>query len=135
MPSFSELIRSQEELLKRLLLVSQRQLEIVQTGDGTLLLEHLGKRQQLWNELELLDQQLAPHKTTLPESRVWKYSEERQMTEEALNRCKELMAQILENDAQSMGLAEKLMDEIKEQLQRVQHGGRIASAYGRQSQL
>ena len=131
--SFPDLIRGEEELLKRLLLVSQRQLEIVRAGDGALLLQHLGKRQQLWNEFELLEQQLAPHKGLPPEHRVWDSAEERQQTEATLNRCKELMAEILTNDETSLVLAAEQKNEAAEQLRRIQQGGSAAVAYRRQS--
>ena len=131
--SFPDLIRSEEELLRRLLLVSQRQLEIVQAGDGALLLQHLGKRQQLWNEFKLLEQQLEPFKGIPPEQRVWKSSDERQMTEAVLNRCKDIMAEILANDEVCIAQAAEQKDEAAEQLRRIQQGGSVAVAYGRQS--
>ena len=135
MPTFSELIRSQEALLKRLLLVSQRQLEIVEEGNVTVLIQHLGKRQQLWNEFELLEQQLAPHKEIPPEHRTWKNAEEREMTTAALDRCKGLLEQILANDEICLTKTAEQKDEVEEQLGRVQRGTPVASAYGRQSQL
>ena len=135
MPTFPELIRSEEELLKRLLLVSQRQLEIVEEGNVTILIQHLGQRQQLWNEFELLEQQLALHKGISPERRVWKSADERQRTESALNRCKELLEKIMENDEKSMTKMAEQKDEVEEQLGRIQRGGNAAIGYGRQSQL
>ena len=135
MPTFPELIRSEEELLNRLLLVSQRQLEIVEEGNFTILIQHLGLRQQLWNEFELLEQQLAPYKGIPPEHRVWKSPEERQLTEAALNRCKELLEKIMENDEKSMAKTAAQQDEVAEQLGRVKRGGNAAIGYGRQSQL
>ena len=135
MPTFSELIRSQEALLKRLLLVSQRQLEIVEEGNVTVLIQHLGKRQQLWNEFELLEQQLAPHKEIPPEHRIWNNTEEREMTTAALDRCKGLLEQILANDEICLTKTAEQKDEVEEQLGRVQRGTPVASAYGRQSQL
>ena len=135
MPTFSELIRSQEALLKRLLLVSQRQLEIVEEGNVTVLIQHLGKRQQLWNEFELLEQQLAPHKEIPPEHRIWNNNEEREMTTAALDRCKGLLEQILANDEICLTKTAEQKDEVEEQLGRVQRGTPVASAYGRQSQL
>ena len=133
--TFSELIRSEEELLKRLLLVSQRQLELVEEGNVTILIQHLGQRQQLWNEFELLEQQLAPHKGIPPESRVWRNTNERQMTEASLNRCKDLLGKILEIDQMSLTKTAAQKDEVEGQLQRIQRGAPAATAYGRQSQL
>jgi len=133
--TFTELIRSEEELLKRLLLVSQRQLELVEEGNVTTLIQHLGQRQQLWNEFEFLEQQLAPHKRIPPEHRVWKSADERQMTEASLNRCKDLLEQILENDQICLTKTAAQKDEVEGQLQRIQRGAPVATAYGRQSQL
>ena len=132
---FSELIRSEEELLKRLLLVSQRQLELVEEGSVTVLIQHLGLRQQLWNEFELLEQQLKPHKEILPEHRIWKSAEERQMTETALNRCKDLLEKIVENDQVCLTKMAEQKDDVEEQLRRIQRGTNAALGYGRQSQL
>jgi len=134
MPTFPELIRSEEELLKRLLLVSQRQLEIVEEGNVTLLMQLLGQWQQLWNEFELLEQQLAPYKGIPPERRVWKSAEERQLTESALNRCKELLEKIMENYEKGTPKLEEQRDVVKEQLDRVQRGRKVATVYERQSQ-
>ena len=134
-PSFSELIRREEELLKRLLLVSQRQLEIAQAGNGTLLVQHLEKRGQLWNEFELLEQQLAPHKGIPPERRVWKNLEERNLTEAALNRCKTLLEQIMENDETSLKETAEKKNEAEKNLRRVQLAKPAVTGYSKQSRL
>ena len=131
--SFSELIRSEEALLNRLLLVSQRQLELVQEGNVTILEQHLGQQQKLWNEFELLEQQLAPHKGIPSEKRVWFNTDERQMTEAAVNRCKDLMKKILANVQVSMAAFAAQKDEAEEQLRRVQRAAAVAPAYLKQS--
>jgi len=133
--TFPELIRGEEEILNRLLLVSQRQLEIAEAGNATVLIEHLGLRQQLWHEFERLDQQLAPHKGIPPEQRVWKSAEERQQTEAVLNRCKGLLEQILANDQISMETTAARRDEVGEQLRRIQRSTTVAPAYLKQSQM
>ena len=132
-PSFSELIRREEELLKRLLLVSQRQWELTQAGNGTVLVQHLERRAQLWNEFELLEQQLAPHKGIPPERRVWTSTEERSLTELALNRCKTLLEQIMENDEKSLEKAAEQKDKAEKDLRRLQVGKTAAPAYLKQS--
>ena len=114
--------------------MSQRQLEIVEEGNFTVLIQHLGQRQQLWNEFELLEQQLAPHKGISPERREWKSTKERQMTEEGLNRCKELLDEIMANDQTSLEKTAAQKADVAEQLRRIRQGGKIAGVYGRQSQ-
>ena len=133
--SFSELIRSEEEFLKRLLLVSRRQLEIVELGNASVLLQFMTQRERLGNEFDRLEKQLAPHKGIPPEKRVWNSHEERQITESALKRCEELMKEILANDEISMAKMELLKDRAENDLRRVQLAKTAAPAYARQSQL
>ena len=133
--TFSELIRGEEEILKRLLLVSERQVELAQDGNATALTEYLRQRLLLWHEFETLEQQLEPHKGIPPEQRKWKNDRERQMTAEALDRCKVLMEQILANDQVSLDTTAAKMKEVDEQRQRVERGATVAPAYMRQSQL
>ena len=133
--SFSELIQSEEQLLNRLLLVSQRQLEIVDMGNATVLVQHLEQRERLWQEFELLERQLAPHKGIPPERRVWKSAEERQLTELSLNRCKTLLEEIMANDSLSLAKAAEQKDKAEKDLRRVQLATTVVPAYAKQSQI
>ena len=131
--SFSELIRREEELLKRLLLVSQRQLELAQTGNGTMLIQFMDKRQQLWNEFELLEQQLAAHKGIPPEQRVWSSPEERKLTDSALKRCEALLQEIIANNQLGMEKVAEHKDKAEQDLKRIQVGKPAATEYMKQS--
>jgi hypothetical protein len=135
MASFSELIHSEEALLRRLLVVSQRQTEIVDLGNATVLIQYLEQRDRLWHEFELLEQQLAPHKGIPSDKRTWKSAEERQLTESALNRCKDLLEQIMANDQISLSKASEQKDKAEKDLRRVQLAKTAAPAYAKQSQL
>ena len=133
--TFPELIRSEEELLEQLLLVSQRQIEIVEMGNANVLVYHLGRRQRLWQEFERLEQQLTPHKGIPAEQRIWKNADERQQTEKALNRCKILLEKIMENDQISLAKTAELKDKVEKDLRRVQLAASVAPAYLKQSQI
>jgi len=130
---FSELIRHEEELLNRLLLISQRQVEIVNLGNATVLVQHLEQRERLWQEFELLEKQLTPHKGVPPESRVWKSAEERQLTEVSLNRCKTLLEEIMANDQISFAKAAEQKEKAEKDLRRVQLATTVVPAYAKQS--
>ena len=131
--TFSELIRSEEEILKRLLIVSQRQLELVQAEDAAVLIQHLGQREKLWNEFKLLEQQLEPHKGIPQEQRKWNSTDERQMTEATLNRCKSLMEQILENDQVSLTTMAAKKEEMEAKLNQVHRKKDVVMEYTKQS--
>jgi hypothetical protein len=127
--TFSELIQSEEEVLKRVLLASQRQVEIVELGNPGVLIDCLGQRERLWQEFVLLEKQLESHKGIPPERRVWKNAEERQLTEAALKRCEALLAEILANDQISLTKAGELKDEKEKDLRRIQQGKKAARGY------
>jgi len=133
--TFPELIRSQEDLLRRLLAASQQQVEVVERGDATFLDQFLRQSSRLWVEFELLDQQLAPHKGLPPEQRVWKNSEERRQTELTVKRCEELFQEIIANVQISLTKGEELNEKVKKDLRRVQQAKSAAPAYAKQSQM
>ena len=133
--SFSELIQSEKELLQRLLVVSQRQLEIVELGNSSLLVQHLARRERLWSEFELLEQKLTPFKGIPAEKRVWESADERLLTESALNHCKTLLEEIMANDQISLTKAAELKDKAEKDMRRVQLSRNVVPAYAKQSQL
>jgi ABC-type uncharacterized transport system ATPase subunit len=135
MNTFSSLIRKEEELLERLLYVSQRQLEIVRDGNMTTLLEHLGQRQQLWNEFEVLEEQLKPHKEIPSEERIWSNTGERQSTEDSWNRCKTLLEEIMTTDNVSLTETSVQKTETESQIKRVQKVRNVVPAYAKHSNL
>jgi hypothetical protein len=104
-----------EEILKRLLLASEQQLELVAEGNVTELIQHLGQRQQLWHKFELWEQQLAPHMGILPERRGCKSAEERQMIKVVANRCQELLEKIQKNNQICLTKTTEQKEELEKQ--------------------
>ena len=104
-------------------------------GNASVLLQFMNQRERLGEEFDRLEKLLAPHKGIPSEKRVWNSPEERQMTESALNRCEELMKEILANDEISMAKMEELKDKAEKDLRRVQLAKNSAPAYAKQSQL
>ncbi|MDR3234573.1 MAG: hypothetical protein LBT46_13090 [Planctomycetaceae bacterium] len=133
--TFFDIIRREEQLLERLLYISRRQLEIVRNGNMTVLLQHLGQRQQLWNEFELLEEQMQPHKEVAPEQRVWKDGAERQTAEQSLERCKVMLAEILVTDNTSLDETFAQKTETELQLKRIQRAKNVVPAYAKHSKL
>ena len=121
--------------MRQLLWASQHQLEVVEQGDPTILVLHLERRNQLWGEFELLDKQLTPHKGIPLAQRVYKSADERELTELLLQRCQELLDEIMANDQISMAKAEELQKKVEQDLRRVQAAKSSAPAYLRQSKI
>jgi len=129
--TFPELIRGQEEVLRRVLLASERQIAVVEQGNPTALLEHLGQRERLWHEFEVLEQQLAPHKGIPLERRVWRSPEERHATEASLAHCTILLSEIMTNDETSLAKAAEIKAEKEKDLLRVRRGKNAAAGYAK----
>ena len=133
MPTFSELIRQKEHLLMRLVPISVRQLEIVQSADVSRLIQLLGQKQQLMYEFEEIERQLAPHREIPPEERVWSDEAERTETGAAINRCAAMLEEILRNDTRSTDELSAQKNVVEEQLRRTRQGAQIHNGYAKQA--
>ncbi|MDR0870641.1 MAG: hypothetical protein LBN39_07595 [Planctomycetaceae bacterium] len=129
---FSELIRKKEELLHRLLPVSQRQLEIVRSENVDKLLQHLWRKSKLLDELAEIERQLVPFKDIPPEQRVWQNGEERETVCAAIERCNELLEQILELDTVSTEEHAAQKSSTEDELKRVRTASQVHGAYSKQ---
>ena len=109
-----------EAVLERLLLSSLRQLELVEDGNGTELLQHLSKRQELWHEFELLEQPLTPHLRIPAERRGCMTAEEWQIIKVVVKRRENLLKNILDNDLICLNITSKQMEEVNGKLQEVE---------------
>lgn len=130
--TFSELIRRKENVLLRLVPISKRQLEIVRAGDSALLLKFLQRKLVVMDEFEEIERQLAPHRDTPPEDRVWANEKEREETRKMIKRCEEHLAAILANDEISTNELAQANDEIQSELRKIRQSGKQRS-YAMQS--
>lgn len=132
-PTFGELIRKEEGVLRRLAAASIRQLEIVRSGDMTRLLELLAQKQRLMDEFDAVKRQLVPFRDIPPSDRRWRDDEERRETGAAVNRCTRMLEEILRNDRRSTEeLAERKTD-VEEQLRRIRQGAQVNASYAKQT--
>jgi len=129
MSTFSELIQRKEEILRRLTPLSTRQLEIVRSGDMSLLISFLGQKQRILDEFVEIEQDLQPFRDIPPEQRTWSSDTERRETGEAINRCAAMLESILQNDAQSMEETTIQKTDMEEGIRRIQQGTRAHSSY------
>ena len=131
--SLPELIRAREATLERLLLVSERQLRIVQEGNVSLLLQLLGHKQKLFGEFERIERKLDPHRNIPPEARRWSSEAERKEAEIAIAHCDQLLAEILRFDEQSVQVMSSQKSMVADQIRRVRQGSRLHAAYAKQN--
>ena len=130
--SFPALIRAMESILERLRSVSERQLKFVQDDDEVSLERLLGHKLKLFDERERISRCLDPHRDIPEEQRRWSSETERQETEAARDRCQQLLAEILRFDEQSIQLKAEQIEDVKDQLRRINQGSRLHAAYSKQ---
>jgi hypothetical protein len=128
---FAELLKKKEEMLQRLLPVSQRQLELVRRENVSDLLQHLGQKSKLLDELEALEKQLVPFKEIPVEQRTWKNETERSTAQTALEHCNELLKQIITLETQSTEEHAAQKVTVERELYRSRQAGQIHNAYFR----
>jgi hypothetical protein len=129
MKTFRELIHRKEELLRRLLPISEQQLAIVRQSNLTVLLQLLAVKQRLMNEFEAIEKQLRPFQEIPPEKREWKNETERLEVGERLECCSAMLEEIIRNDSTSMEELAVQKTDTENQLKRVRQGSKIFSSY------
>ena len=126
-------MQSRVLVLEQILSLSEKQLNLVQLGDTTLLLELLARKQKMFETFETLEQQLDPYRNIEPQDRRWESEQERRDCETAILQCNELLAAVLELDQQSIPEFAQQKDEIQRKLKTMGTSGKAGAVYARQN--
>lgn len=133
MNKLTHIMQRRKTVLEVLLMVSEKQLKLVEIGDITTLLKLLARKQRYLDDLESVERSLDPHRGIAPEDRTWESEEERIECSSTIAKCDQLLAAIMELDKMSEQELGRQKDATQAQLQRTQSQGRAASAYARQN--
>jgi len=91
----ASLIAQKHGLLMQIHELSQRQPDILGTGDTGKLLSLLAAKQGLLQQLQGLERQLDPFRHQDPERRSWRSPRQRQDTQALAARCESLLTEIM----------------------------------------
>ena len=97
----ADLIHRKHEVLSQLRELARKQLEQIDQGDMTRLLNVLSAKQNLLSQIQQIEQALHPFRDEIPEQRVWRSSEHRQHTAQLSGRCSDLLREIMLMEKQS----------------------------------
>jgi hypothetical protein len=136
----AELITRKHVVLSQLHQLSQRQLDIVATGDMTQLLAILAAKQKLLNALQEVERKLDPFRAQNPEGRNWRSPELRQKIRRTAEASEALLKQIMELEQQSESQLVSRRDTTAQRLQGTHGAWQASQAYAgcqqpRQGQL
>jgi hypothetical protein len=131
MSTFNELLRQKEEILRRLVPVSEQQLRIVRQNDLSVLLHLLAVKQRLMNEFESIEKQLQSFQQLPPEERSWENEAEKLSIDSRLERCEAMLEEIIQSDSMSMEELEVQKNNTEKQLKRLRQGSKVFDSYKR----
>lgn len=134
MPAFetdvlAELIGGKRACLVQLREMGRRQLELIDEGDMTTLLDVLTGKQRLLDKLQQIERALDPFRGQDPERRRWRTAEARSQCTEQLDQCERLLAEIISQEKCSEGTLLKRRDEAASRLQNAHLAGQAREAY------
>lgn len=96
------LMNAKVEVLDQLCDLAKQQSTVTQTGDPTLLLTLLARKQPLMDRLASIQDQLQSYALDDPEQRVWRSSSLRQECRGVADRCEHLLGAIVGLEKQSL---------------------------------
>ena len=131
--TLTQILESQVSVLEQMLLISEKQLHIVQLEDMTLLLQLLGRKDKMCEAFKELERQLEPYKNIEPQDRKWESEQERLACDAVVRRRRELRDAILELDRQSETELARQMHDTQKQMRKMDTSGKAAAVYVKQN--
>ncbi len=125
----AQLIDTKVELLSQLRQLAARQVELVEAGDMTRIMNLLAVKQRLLNAVDQIERQLDPFRTEDAEQRAWQSPAHRQRARDASARCDALLQEIMTVERSCEAQLFQRRDQAAEQLQGMHFSAQVASAY------
>ncbi len=125
-----EFLRAKRSCLTQLRDLSHRQMELIDGGDMTRLLDLLVVKQRMIEQLQRIERALDPFRGDPPEARRWRSAEVKQRCADEAEQCELLLAEVMNREKQGEALLTRRRDEVAHRLQ-----GAHRAAQARQSYL
>lgn len=123
------LMTAKVEVLEQLCELAKQQATITQSGDATILLSFLSRKQPLMDRLGEIQADLTCFAHDDPEQRLWRTPELRLTCRAAAERCQQVLAEIVLLEKQSLDEMSMRREALAAQLQDGHDGTLAAQAY------
>jgi hypothetical protein len=129
------LLDRKHECLVQMRDLGARQLEMIETGDMTMLMKVLSAKQGLINNLNAVERELDPYRDQSPEHRAWSSESERERCAQLAARCQLLFSEIvrLERESESQLTLER--DDAERRLRGMHAAAQAHGAYAFETSL
>jgi hypothetical protein len=125
----SDLLRGKRSCLVQLRDMGRRQLELIEAGDMTGLLDLLACKQRAIHQLQRLERALDPFRHDDPAQRRWRTAQLRLQCAEHLEECETLLREIVNHERCGEAMLQRRRDEAAAQLQGAHVASQARSAY------
>ena len=125
----ADAIREKHRCLVQLRDMGRRQLELIDVGNMTGLLDVLAAKQRTLSLLQGIERRLEPFRNQAPETRRWPAPEARAACAEQLRQCEALLSEIVCQEKFSESVLVRRRDEAAERLRGVNLAGQARGAY------
>lgn len=119
----ADLIRAKRSCLVQVRDMGRKQFELIDDGEMTALLDLLAAKQRLINQLQRIENALAPFRQQDPHQRVWRSEPDRLRCAEDIEQCESLLHEIISQERCGEGMLTRRRDEAAARLQ----GSHLAS--------
>ena len=127
--TLAELIRGKRDCLLQLREMGRRQLELIDSGEVTALLDLLAAKQQPLLELQQIERALDPFRDQDPDDRQWATPQDRDLCAEQLRQCETLLSEIVSQEKCSEGAMVRRRDAAAAKLQGAHLADQARGAY------
>lgn len=125
----AELVARRHGLLGQLHALGRRQVELIEQGDMTQLLQVLSVKHHLLAEVQQVEKRLDPFRGQDPTARAWRTSELREKCAELVGQSDVLMREILEQERRGELTLRQYRDDAAARLQMAHAAGHARTAY------
>jgi hypothetical protein len=129
----AELIGSKHACLVQLHELGRRQLDLIDRGDMTALLDLLVAKQRSILKLQQLETALDPFRRQDPQQRRWPSPEDRSRCAEQLQQCQTLLSEIIDQEKRSERALVRRRDDLATRLQGTHLADQARGAYSAQA--
>jgi hypothetical protein len=125
----ADLIRAKRECLLQVRDMGRKQLELIDKGEMTALLDLLAIKQRSIAQLQRIEKTLDPFRRQDPEKRKWSAPEIRAACAEQIEQCDILLAEVIKNEKYCETALIRRREEAAKQLQGAHLAGYARDAY------
>jgi hypothetical protein len=130
-----QLVRARYSCLVQLRDLGRRQMELIDEGNVTALLDVLSVKQKPLSDIQRIEKALDPYRAQDPERRVWRTPADRETCARLVQKCEELLKEIVVLEKRSEEVMVQNRDATATRLEQLRSAGKARGAYSEPSYM